>query len=97
MGSHDLINMVELGSAKESAISNFLLRQNLRDLNRSAESDGGNLVKTEQAQIGDQLEISPASITIIQEIAKRISVSRGAALIVNFGHDHPFSFSLREN
>lgn len=50
---------------------------------------------TEKAQIGDQLEISPASITIMQEVAKRITANRGAALIVDYGHDHPSSFSLR--
>ncbi|CCI48553.1 unnamed protein product [Albugo candida] len=70
----------------------FIGRQNLRDL---AQSDDEKLVMTEKAQIGDQLEISPASITIMQEVAKRITANRGAALIVDYGHDHPSSFSLR--
>nr|CCA26474.1 conserved hypothetical protein [Albugo laibachii Nc14] len=67
--------------------------QNLQGL-RSGVSEESSVI-TEQAQIGDQLEISPASFTIMQEIARRISANRGAALIVDYGHNHPSTFSLR--
>lgn len=46
-------------------------------------------------QIWDQLAMSPNSITIMQGVKKRISANRGAALIVDYCHDHSSSFSLR--
>ncbi|GMF18112.1 unnamed protein product [Phytophthora fragariaefolia] len=55
----------------------------------------GTPVRTAQAQVGDRIEISPVSIALVQDMAKRISQSGGAALIVDYGYDHPSEISLR--
>uniref|UniRef100_M4BZN6 Protein arginine methyltransferase NDUFAF7 n=1 Tax=Hyaloperonospora arabidopsidis (strain Emoy2) TaxID=559515 RepID=M4BZN6_HYAAE len=55
----------------------------------------GTPVRTTQAQVGDNIEISPVSIALVQDIAKRISQSGGGALIVDYGFDHPSELSLR--
>jgi NADH dehydrogenase [ubiquinone] 1 alpha subcomplex assembly factor 7 len=55
----------------------------------------GTPVRTAQAQVGDMIEISPVSIALVQDMAKRISQSGGAALIVDYGYDHPSELSLR--
>ncbi|CAH0480785.1 unnamed protein product [Peronospora belbahrii] len=52
-------------------------------------------VRTAQAQVGDKIEISPVSIALVQDMAKRISQSGGGALIVDYGYDHPSELSLR--
>ncbi|TMW56265.1 hypothetical protein Poli38472_008913 [Pythium oligandrum] len=52
-------------------------------------------VKTEQAQVGDKIEISPLGIALAQDISKRIAEHGGGALIVDYGHDHPSELSLR--
>lgn len=52
-------------------------------------------VRSALAQIGDNIEISPGSIALVQDMAKRISYSGGAALIVDYGNDHPSELSLR--
>ncbi|OWZ23838.1 hypothetical protein PHMEG_0001200 [Phytophthora megakarya] len=41
------------------------------------------------------IEISPVSIALVQDMAKRISQSGGGALIVDYGYDHPSELSLR--
>ncbi|CEG49218.1 nadh dehydrogenase [Plasmopara halstedii] len=55
----------------------------------------GTPIRTAEAQIGDKIEISPLSIALVQDIAKRISQSGGGALIVDYGYDHPSALSLR--
>ncbi|KAG3026628.1 hypothetical protein JG687_00010142 [Phytophthora cactorum] len=55
----------------------------------------GTPVHTAQAQIGDKIEISPVSIAMVQDMAKRISQSGGGALVVDYGYDHPSELSLR--
>ncbi|KAL4171147.1 hypothetical protein KRP22_009245 [Phytophthora ramorum] len=55
----------------------------------------GTPVRTAQAQVGDKIEISPVSIALVQDMAKRISQSGGGALIVDYGYDHPSELSLR--
>ncbi|GMF27317.1 unnamed protein product [Phytophthora lilii] len=55
----------------------------------------GTPVRTAQAQVGDKIEISPVSIALVQDMAKRISQSGGGALIVDYGYDHPSEISLR--
>ncbi|DBA00548.1 TPA: hypothetical protein N0F65_006452 [Lagenidium giganteum] len=52
-------------------------------------------IMTAQAKIGDRIEISPMSIALVQDIAKRISAHGGGALIVDYGHDSPSELSLR--
>ncbi|KAF1790528.1 S-adenosyl-L-methionine-dependent methyltransferase [Phytophthora cactorum] len=55
----------------------------------------GTPVHTAQAQVGDKIEISPVSIALVQDMAKRISQSGGGALVVDYGYDHPSELSLR--
>ncbi|KAE8899611.1 hypothetical protein PF005_g5302 [Phytophthora fragariae] len=55
----------------------------------------GTPVRTAQAEVGDRIEISPVSIALVQDMAKRISQSGGGALIVDYGYDHPSGISLR--
>ncbi|RLN52034.1 hypothetical protein BBJ29_008266 [Phytophthora kernoviae] len=55
----------------------------------------GTPVRSAQAQVGDKIEISPMSIALMQDMAKRISQSGGGALIVDYGYDHPSELSLR--
>ncbi|CAH0493251.1 unnamed protein product [Peronospora farinosa] len=55
----------------------------------------GTPVRTAQAQVGDKIEISPVSIALVQDMAKRIAQSGGGALIVDYGYDHPSELSLR--
>ncbi|KAL3674100.1 hypothetical protein V7S43_000049 [Phytophthora oleae] len=55
----------------------------------------GTPVRTAQAQVGDRIEISPVSIALVQDMAKRISQSGGGALIVDYGYDQPSELSLR--
>ena len=48
--------------------------------------------------VGDQLkhiEVSAASISAAETIARRISRHRGAALIVDYGKDGPFDASMQ--
>jgi NADH dehydrogenase [ubiquinone] 1 alpha subcomplex assembly factor 7 len=52
-------------------------------------------VKTPEAQVGDRIEISPVSIALAQDIARRVAEHGGGALIVDYGHDHPSQLSLR--
>jgi NADH dehydrogenase [ubiquinone] 1 alpha subcomplex assembly factor 7 len=52
-------------------------------------------IHSKGAQIRDRIEISPMGIALIQDMAKRISHHGGAALIVDYGHNHPSELSLR--
>lgn len=52
-------------------------------------------VRTAEAEIGDRIEISPVGIALAQDIARRVKENGGGALIVDYGHDHPSSVSLR--
>ncbi|OQS07414.1 hypothetical protein THRCLA_00559 [Thraustotheca clavata] len=45
--------------------------------------------------VGDRIEISPTGIAIIQDVSRRIAQDGGAALIVDYGRDHPSEVSLR--
>ncbi|OQR92942.1 hypothetical protein ACHHYP_03103 [Achlya hypogyna] len=45
--------------------------------------------------IGDRLEISPTGIALVQDVAARLAEDGGAALIVDYGRDHPSEVSLR--
>ncbi|ETV95052.1 hypothetical protein H310_11350 [Aphanomyces invadans] len=46
-------------------------------------------------QVGDRIEISPVGIALVQEVARRIDTHGGAALVVDYGRDHPSEVSLR--
>eukprot|EP01126_Amoeba_proteus_P018119 TRINITY_DN1908_c0_g1_i4.p1 TRINITY_DN1908_c0_g1~~TRINITY_DN1908_c0_g1_i4.p1 ORF type:complete len:395 (-),score=74.33 TRINITY_DN1908_c0_g1_i4:322-1506(-) len=41
------------------------------------------------------IEVSAEGLALGQEIGLRLSTNKGAALIIDYGHDHPSSFSLR--
>lgn len=45
--------------------------------------------------MGDSIEICPGAISVTQEIMQLLEVSRGTALIVDYGEDHAFSNSFR--
>ena len=49
----------------------------------------------ERSQVGDSIEICPGALTTTQEIMSLIEVSRGSALIIDYGEDHAFSNSFR--
>jgi len=46
-------------------------------------------------QVGDLIEICPGAVTVTQEIMSLLEVSRGSALIIDYGEDHAFSNSFR--
>ena len=48
-----------------------------------------------EIKVGDSIEICPGALTITQEIMSLIEVSRGSALIIDYGEDHAFSNSFR--
>lgn len=41
------------------------------------------------------IESSAISMATAQDIGMHLSQNKGAALIIDYGHDHPSSFSLR--
>jgi NADH dehydrogenase [ubiquinone] 1 alpha subcomplex assembly factor 7 len=51
----------------------------------------------DSGKIGDVLETSPDSAVLAESIAMRISKKGGAALVVDYGEDHPLSNTLRVN
>jgi SAM-dependent MidA family methyltransferase len=46
-------------------------------------------------KVGDGLEFCPESIVVSQSISERIKKCGGAALIIDYGQNAPFSNSLR--
>ncbi|KAF0683778.1 Aste57867_24162 [Aphanomyces stellatus] len=52
-------------------------------------------VLSANVQVGDRIEICPLGIALIQDMAKRIGAHSGAALVVDYGRDHPSEVSLR--
>jgi SAM-dependent MidA family methyltransferase len=48
-----------------------------------------------EIKVGDSIEICPGALTTTQEIMSLIEVSRGSALIIDYGEDHAFSNSFR--
>lgn len=48
-----------------------------------------------EIKVGDSIEICPGALTMTQEIMSLIEVSRGSALIIDYGEDHAFSNSFR--
>eukprot|EP00347_Sterkiella_histriomuscorum_P000709 403374808 len=44
---------------------------------------------------GDQIEVCPQAITLTQEIISLVELSRGNALIIDYGEDHAFTNSFR--
>ncbi|KAH9114574.1 hypothetical protein AeMF1_011344 [Aphanomyces euteiches] len=52
-------------------------------------------VLSPDVQVGDRIEICPLGIALIQEISRRIGTHGGAALVVDYGRDHPSEVSLR--
>lgn len=43
-----------------------------------------------EIKVGDSIEICPGALTTTQEIMSLIEVSRGSALIIDYGEDHAF-------
>jgi SAM-dependent MidA family methyltransferase len=46
-------------------------------------------------KVGDQFEICPGANQFTQDISSLIELSKGAALIIDYGEDHAFSNSFR--
>jgi NADH dehydrogenase [ubiquinone] 1 alpha subcomplex assembly factor 7 len=49
----------------------------------------------EDAKVGEVIELSAEGMTVAHEIGKRLNQFGGGALIIDYGFDHPSSFSLR--
>jgi SAM-dependent MidA family methyltransferase len=48
-----------------------------------------------EVKVGDSIEVCPAAASLTQEIMQLLEVSRGTALIIDYGEDHAFSNSFR--
>lgn len=48
-----------------------------------------------EVKVGDTIEVCPAAASLTQEIIQMLEVSRGTALIIDYGEDHAFSNSFR--
>ena len=48
-----------------------------------------------EVKVGDSIEVCPGAISLTQEILQLLEVSRGTALIIDYGEDHAFSSSFR--
>lgn len=46
-------------------------------------------------KVGDQFEICPQANKFTQDICSLVELSKGAALIIDYGEDHAFSNSFR--
>ena len=46
-------------------------------------------------KIGDQFEVCPSAVQMTQNICSLIELSKGAALVIDYGEDHAFSNSFR--
>ena len=46
-------------------------------------------------KIGDQFEVCPGAVQMTQNICSLIELSKGAALVIDYGEDHAFSNSFR--
>lgn len=44
---------------------------------------------------GDQIEICPSAVSVTQDILSLVEMSRGNALIIDYGEDHAFTNSFR--
>ena len=53
------------------------------------------MIPARSPRFGDVLEISPDSIAIIDRICNHLVSNRGAALIIDYGSDHPPAETLR--
>ncbi|CDW71486.1 UNKNOWN [Stylonychia lemnae] len=48
-----------------------------------------------EIKAGDQIEMCPDSITLTKEIIELVELSRGSALVIDYGEDHAFTNSFR--
>ncbi len=46
-------------------------------------------------KVGDQFEVCPGAVQMTQNICSLVELSKGAALVVDYGEDHAFSNSFR--
>ncbi len=46
-------------------------------------------------KVGDGIEISPLSLSTCEDIAKRVTTSKGAAILIDYGEDYTQEDSLR--
>ena len=50
-------------------------------------ADDGNRNKKKQPEVGTVIEVSPESLTLTLDIAKRLDQNGGAAVIIDYGKD----------
>lgn len=50
---------------------------------------------TKDLKVGDTFEVCPSAADFTKDITQLVELSRGAALIVDYGEDHAFSNSFR--
>jgi SAM-dependent MidA family methyltransferase len=48
-----------------------------------------------EIKVGDSIEVCPGAVSLTQEILSLVEVSRGTALVIDYGEDHAFSNSFR--
>jgi len=46
-------------------------------------------------KVGDTFEVCPSAVDFTKDLANLIELTRGAALVVDYGEDHAFSNSFR--
>lgn len=48
-----------------------------------------------EIKVGDTIEVCPGAVSMTSEILSLLEISKGTALIVDYGEDHAFSNSFR--
>ncbi|KAJ0402069.1 hypothetical protein P43SY_009274 [Pythium insidiosum] len=95
IGREKLFDPASLPSPSQAATAAVPGAEAALPIRRLDVADTGAPVRTAQAQIGDNIEVSPVGIALVQDIAKRVAEHGGGALVVDYGHDHPSELSLR--
>lgn len=53
------------------------------------------LFPADATRIGDMVEVGAAGLATVEDIARRVSASGGAALFIDYGADHPHTNTLQ--
>jgi NADH dehydrogenase [ubiquinone] 1 alpha subcomplex assembly factor 7 len=77
-----------LSSGPTPAVATFLMEDGA-EMGVGAQENGLG------AQPGDEIEVCPRALSLVQEVAKRIAKDRGGALFIDYGAAHAFPNSLR--
>lgn len=82
-------------SAAVTEAVNTFLKSKEDALSSSPAAAAAASVGTRGEKIGDRLEVSPESMMIVADVAKRIAQHGGGALFVDYGENHALENSLR--